>query len=127
MKKEDFSKEFIKTAKNWCTSFAPGRIEFLGNHLDYNGGNVLGMAVNAGIYCLGIPNSENKALGITEEKNQFSLFSESFEDASWTGMLENIERQKGKSSWTNYCFRGTKRASDKKLGPKRRVSPNFHD
>ena len=85
MKKEDYSKAFAQTSKNWCFSFAPGRIEFLGNHLDYNGGDVLGMAVNAGIYCLGVPHSENKTLGISEEKNQFSLFSESFEDAGWTG------------------------------------------
>ena len=95
MKKEDFSNAFIKTAKNWCFSFAPGRIEFLGNHLDYNGGDVLGMAVNAGIYCLGVPHSDNKALGISEEKNQFSLFSESFEDAGLTGVLDNIVRQSG--------------------------------
>jgi len=26
---------------------APGRVEFLGNHTDYNGGEVLGAAVNA--------------------------------------------------------------------------------
>ena len=117
MKKEDFSKAFIKTAKNWCASFAPGRIEFLGNHLDYNGGNVLGMAVNAGIYCLGIPNSENRTLGITEEKNQFSLFSESFENASWTGVLENIERQKGKFIWTNYCLGVLKELQIRNLAP----------
>ena len=43
---------FVEDTKDWCFSFAPGRIEFHGNHLDYNGGDVLGMAVNAGIYCL---------------------------------------------------------------------------
>jgi galactokinase len=30
-------------------AYAPGRIEFLGNHVDYNGGNVLGAAVDLGI------------------------------------------------------------------------------
>ena len=36
--------------KDAVAAFAPGRIEFLGNHLDYNGGIVLGTAINAGIY-----------------------------------------------------------------------------
>ena len=30
-------------------AFAPGRIEFIGNHTDYNGGLVMGAAVNKGI------------------------------------------------------------------------------
>ena len=30
-------------------SFAPGRIEFIGNHTDYNGGLVMGAAVTEGI------------------------------------------------------------------------------
>ena len=30
-------------------AFAPGRIEFIGNHTDYNGGCVLGASVNLGI------------------------------------------------------------------------------
>ena len=29
---------------------APGRIEFIGNHTDYNGGTVLGAAINLGVY-----------------------------------------------------------------------------
>ena len=117
MKKEDYSKAFAQTSKNWCFSFAPGRIEFLGNHLDYNGGDVLGMAVNAGIYCLGVPHSDNKALGISEEKNQFSLFSESFEDAGWTGVLDNIERQSGHFAWTNYCLGVLKELQTRDLAP----------
>jgi len=31
-------------------TFAPGRIEFLGNHTDYNGGPVLGAAINRGVW-----------------------------------------------------------------------------
>ena len=30
-------------------AFAPGRIEFIGNHTDYNGGLVMGVAVTEGI------------------------------------------------------------------------------
>ena len=32
-------------------AYAPGRIEFVGNHTDYNGGKVLGIAIQQGIYC----------------------------------------------------------------------------
>ena len=38
--------------KHFCCpyyAFAPGRIEFIGNHTDYNGGLVMGAAVTEGI------------------------------------------------------------------------------
>ena len=108
---------FVEDTKDWCFSFAPGRIEFLGNHLDYNGGDVLGMAVNAGIYCLGVPDSENKLDGTTKSKNRFSLFSENFEDAVWEGQLDNIERQDGKFAWTNYCLGVLKELQKRDLAP----------
>ena len=108
---------FVEDTKDWCFSFAPGRIEFLGNHLDYNGGDVLGMAVNAGIYCLGVPDSENKPDGNTKSKNRFSLFSENFEDAVWEGQLDNIERQDGKFAWTNYCLGVLKELQERDLAP----------
>ena len=108
---------FVEDTKDWCFSFAPGRIEFLGNHLDYNGGDVLGMAVNAGIYCLGVPDSENKLDGNTKSKNRFSLFSENFEDAVWEGQLDNIERQDGKFAWTNYCLGVLKELQERDLAP----------
>ena len=34
-------------------AIAPGRIEFIGNHTDYNGGRVMGLAVEQGIIALG--------------------------------------------------------------------------
>ena len=75
-------------------SFAPGRIEFLGNHLDYNGGAVLGMAVNAGVYCTGVP----------QKDRSISLFSKNFEDSEWRGDLQKIEKQEGKYFWVNYTL-----------------------
>ena len=118
MKKEDYKRAYVADTKDWCFSFAPGRIEFLGNHLDYNGGEVLGMAVNAGIYCLGVPHSENKSSGNAKGKNRFSLFSESFEDAVWEGELDNIERQDGKYKWTNYCLGVLKELQIRGLAPR---------
>ena len=108
---------FLEDTKDWSFSFAPGRIEFLGNHLDYNGGDVLGMAVNAGIYCLGVPDSENNPHENTKGKNRFSLFSECFEDAAWEGQLDNIKRQDGKFAWTNYCLGVLKELQAKDLAP----------
>ena len=31
-------------------AYAPGRIEFIGNHTDYNGGTVLGAAIDRGVW-----------------------------------------------------------------------------
>ena len=94
LKNQNYTEAFKQTSSNWCFSFAPGRIEFLGNHLDYNGGTVLGMAVNAGIYCLGVP----------QDDTSVSLFSENFEDSAWDGDIHQIEPQHGRYSWTNYCL-----------------------
>ena len=118
MTKAEYLEAFKKTSQNWCFSFAPGRIEFLGNHLDYNGGTVLGMAVNAGIYCLGVPHSENHHLGISQDQNQFSLFSESFEDSDFVGNLDEIEKQSGKYGWTNYCLGVLQQLQNCELSPK---------
>jgi len=109
MEKKDHKKAFAENTKDWCFSFAPGRIEFLGNHLDYNGGDVLGMAVDAGIYCLGVPQSEN----------QISFFSESFEDSGWSGEIDKIERQKGKFPWNNYTLGVLKELHSQNLAPQK--------
>ena len=46
-------KAYLETMKASVAAFAPGRVEFLGNHLDYNGGLVLGAAIDSGIYAFG--------------------------------------------------------------------------
>ena len=51
----DSKEAYRRYMKDSVAAFAPGRIEFLGNHLDYNGGTVLGAAINAGIYGLANP------------------------------------------------------------------------
>ena len=50
-------KTLVEPTKGSVAAFAPGRIEFLGNHLDYNGGLVLGAAIDSGIYALAIPSA----------------------------------------------------------------------
>ena len=94
MKNQKYLDALNKSNGKEFYSFAPGRIEFLGNHLDYNGGAVLGMAVNAGVYCTGVP----------QKDSSISLFSKNFEDSAWRGDLCKIEKQEGKYFWVNYTL-----------------------
>jgi galactokinase len=43
-----------------ASSFAPGRVELLGNHTDYNGGVVLSVAINLGIAARGRARNDQK-------------------------------------------------------------------
>ncbi len=43
-----------------ASSFAPGRVELLGNHTDYNGGVVLSVAINLGIAARGRTRNDEK-------------------------------------------------------------------
>ena len=104
-----FLKSSISPGDSHELSFAPGRIEFLGNHLDYNGGTVLGMAIDAGIYCLGVSTGEDS----------FTLESEGFPDAGVKGLLGNIEKQKGKLAWANYPLGVLLELQRKDLAPKK--------
>ena len=74
------------------SAIAPGRVEFLGNHLDYNGGKVLGAAID-GIVC---------ALARPREKRTIRLFSETFEDAVVLASLDDLSQREGRESWANY-------------------------
>tara|TARA_B100000161_G_C33555745_1_gene417787 strand:- start:376 stop:1551 length:1176 start_codon:yes stop_codon:yes gene_type:complete len=105
---EEAKKQYVEFMKDSVAAFAPGRIEFLGNHLDYNGGTVLGTAINAGIYGLAQPREDQK----------FHLFSESFEGAKIDGDLQNLEKQTGSKSWGNYCIGVLRQLQLENLAPK---------
>ena len=107
MKNSATPKAFIENKENCSLGFAPGRIEFLGNHLDYNGGKVLGMAVNAGVYCLGLPREDNK----------ISLFSENIGGNEWVGEMEGFTKQSGSFAWTNYCLGVVRELQSMALAP----------
>lgn len=100
-------KAYLETMKGSVAAFAPGRIEFLGNHLDYNGGLVLGAAIDSGIYALALP----------REDTLVRLFSESFEDAVVETSLDGFSRQEGKTSWANYCLGVLKVMQDAEWAP----------
>jgi len=100
-------KAYLEYMKGSVAAFAPGRIEFLGNHLDYNGGLVLGAAIDSGIYALAIP----------REDTFVRLFSDSFEDAVVETDLSSFARQEGRKSWANYCLGVLKVMQDAELAP----------
>ena len=70
---------------------APGRIEFIGNHTDYNGGTVLGASIDRGVWVAVAPRTDGK-------RNFYSLF---------TGTTVTLDaavslKQVGEASWINY-------------------------
>ena len=117
MKKDEQEarKAYLRETEGSVASFAPGRIEFLGNHLDYNGGLVLGAAIDAGIYALATP----------RKGDGFRLFSESFEDAVVETGLDDFSRQDGKTSWANYCLGVLKVMQDEGMAPQTGFSLTF--
>lgn len=70
---------------------APGRIEFIGNHTDYNGGTVLGASIDRGVCVAVAPRTDGK-------RNFFSLFT----GATVTLDAAVTLKQMGEASWINY-------------------------
>ena len=71
-------------------AFAPGRIEFIGNHTDYNGGLVLGAAVEEGV----------TAAGARREDGKIAMVSG--EDAAVEVPVEGLAPREGDDAWANY-------------------------
>jgi galactokinase len=70
---------------------APGRIEFIGNHTDYNGGAVLGAAIDRGVWVAArlLPGHEAR-------------FSSGHAAGSVTVDLTHATKQTGERRWVNY-------------------------
>jgi len=84
-----FEKLYHRSAQ--LVTRAPGRIEFIGNHTDYNGGAVLGVALNLGI-----------ALAIAGRGDGlFRLKSDGIADV-YEAQIGQISPVSGGSSWVNY-------------------------
>jgi galactokinase len=69
---------------------APGRIEFIGNHTDYNGGLVMGMAVNLGVAV---------AVGAGEGQLRFRTAGK---EGIITVPATQSQPLQGEASWINY-------------------------
>ena len=84
--KDNFSRIYQK--KPEFVFFCPGRVNLIGEHLDYNGGEVLPAAINRGIYLAGIKNSE-KTLRF------FSEFDREIIEIELTSIRESFDNQDG--------------------------------
>lgn len=56
--KIEFAKEF-NSGEQIEVFFAPGRINLIGEHIDYNGGNVFPLAINTGTYAAAVKRNDN--------------------------------------------------------------------
>lgn len=75
-------------------AFAPGRIEFIGNHTDYNGGPVLGVAIDRGVWV---------ALAARADGHRRLASGYQGDDLRVIELPAGpAERQVGAAAWTNY-------------------------
>lgn len=88
---EEFKKIFsdVKGAK---TYFAPGRVNLIGEHIDYNGGYVFPCALTIGTY----------AVARKREDDKIRLFSLNFPESGVYETTLGKLYQKEEGSWTNY-------------------------
>jgi galactokinase len=72
---------------------APGRIEFIGNHTDYNGGPVLGAAIDRSVW-----------VALARRDDGVRCFSSDSERGARHVEVQSgtPERQSGRAAWTNY-------------------------
>ena len=70
---------------------APGRIEFIGNHTDYNGGTVLGAAINRGIW-----------VAVRAVPGTTASFYSGYTKKIVTVDLARAAKQDGALNWVNY-------------------------
>ncbi|MEO0509877.1 MAG: galactokinase [Verrucomicrobiota bacterium] len=71
-------------------AFAPGRIEFIGNHTDYNGGLVMGAAVTEGITVAVAKREDREIHLVSSQGGEVKL------------LLDNLTPIAGQGSWANY-------------------------
>ncbi len=69
---------------------APGRIEFIGNHTDYNGGTVLGAAIDRGVW-VGFRQRSDGVLRLASGSSGVTTLK-----------ATDIRRQSGAAAWCNY-------------------------
>lgn len=77
------------------TVHAPGRVNLIGEHTDYNGGFVLPMAINYGTTIAGSARLDSKvdvvALDLDEDNNQFDLADITYTDKqNWSNYVRGV-------------------------------------
>ena len=72
-------------------AYAPGRIEFIGNHTDYNGGTVLGAAIDRGV-----------AVALAGRADGRRRFASDQREEIVTLRADQMAKLAGAQSWVNY-------------------------
>ncbi len=72
-------------------AYAPGRIEFIGNHTDYNGGTVLGAALDRGVW-----------VAVSGRPDGRRQFASDQRGATVELRADELAKCEGASSWVNY-------------------------
>lgn len=91
--KQHFKNYFQRDAE--LLTYAPGRVNIIGEHTDYNDGFVMPCAINYGTFVVGAKRSDNQfrvfAFDLQEE-DQFSLIEEITPNpnAKWTGYVRGV-------------------------------------
>ncbi len=89
--REQFQQSFGRSPA--VTTRAPGRVEFIGNHTDYNGGAVIGAAIDRGVEVAAAPNSA----GVFRVRSTSGAPALEF-------TAEPPVRLTGAQAWGNYVF-----------------------
>lgn len=87
---QSIKQEFFKIyqAEPEVLYFCPGRVNLIGEHLDYNGGLVLPAAINRGIYLAASKREQNTL-------RFYSEFDREIVEVNLTSIRENFDKQQG--------------------------------
>lgn len=87
----NLSSAIVKEA-DVCAS-APGRVEFIGNHIDYNGGWVLGATINRRV-----------DVGLSRRDDAWIELESAADVPNVRVRIDGIEPQSGDRAWANYAL-----------------------
>ncbi|MCB9033482.1 MAG: galactokinase [Chitinophagales bacterium] len=102
---QDFEQQYNQTPS--AVYFAPGRINLIGEHIDYNGGRVLPAAISLGISAAVASNNDNT----------IALYANQYQQAYKISIdeVENYEINKNNIQWYDYVIACLKVLIDKNI------------
>lgn len=91
-------------------AYAPGRVEVIGNHTDYNEGYVLSAAINMGTFFLAVPSPDTKCRLVAADRDEEATFDISSitpsTEMSWANYVKGVLAGLGKKGEIKNGFWG---------------------